>query len=123
MRIEPLGDPARMKTRKQSFMADHNEPCKQYEETFKQAAVEFLNKSGSLETAASELGVDPAELRAWKRKKSPRCKPAKNLSGMARLRAENEALRNQVLSLQIQWDILKTTLGMLSTTVGTREPR
>ena len=40
---------------------------------------------------------------------------------MARLRAENEALRNQVLNLQIQWDMLKTTLGVLSTTVCTRD--
>ena len=42
-------------------------------------------------------------------------------SGMARLRAENEALRSQILNLQVQWDILKTTLGVLSTTVCTRE--
>ena len=40
---------------------------------------------------------------------------------MARLRAENEALRNQIVSLQVQWDVLKTTLGVLSTTVCSRE--
>ncbi|MGO8696388.1 MAG: hypothetical protein ACLQVY_01530 [Limisphaerales bacterium] len=38
---------------------------------------------------------------------------------MVKLRAENKALRRQVLSLQIQSDILRVTLGMLSTTVGT----
>ncbi|MGA2177633.1 MAG: transposase [Verrucomicrobiota bacterium] len=102
-------------------MANDNEPHRQYEDSFKQAAVDFLNRSGSLETAASELGVDPADLRTWKKKTGSRSKPARNLSGMAQLRAENEALRNQVLNLQIQWDILKTTLGVLSTTVCSRE--
>ena len=102
-------------------MANLNEPCRRYEETFKEAAVDFLNRNGSLESAASELGVDPADLRAWKQKKSSRCKPAKSLSGVARLRAENEALRHQVQCLEIQWDILKTTLGVLSTTVCSRE--
>jgi hypothetical protein len=40
---------------------------------------------------------------------------------MAQLRAENEALRTQIAHLQVQWDILKTTLGVLSTTVCPRE--
>ena len=94
----------------------------QHDETFKLAAVEFLNSHGcSLEVAAAELGVDPAELRMWKRKLGVRGKPVKSMSGMARLRAENEALRNQIISLQTQWDTLKTTLGMLSTTVCSHE--
>lgn len=89
---------------------------------FEQAAVHFLNSNGhSLVEAATELGIDPAELRVWKKKHSPPAKAPKSLSGMARLRAENEALRNQVLNLQVQWDILKTTLGVLSTTVCSRD--
>jgi transposase-like protein len=103
-------------------MSPNNGHDGQYEETFKQAAVEFLNSNdGSLEGAAAELGVDPADLRTWKRKAAARGKPVKTLRGMARLRAENEALRNQIVSLQVQWDILKTTLGVLSTTVCSRE--
>jgi transposase-like protein len=102
-------------------MPNESEPRRQYEESFKEAAVEFLNKSGSLESAASELGVDPADLRPWKKRNGARPKGGKSLTGMARLRAENEALRTQILSLQIQWDILKTTLGVLSTTVCSRE--
>jgi transposase-like protein len=93
-----------------------------YEETFKLAAVEFLNVNGSsIEVAAAELGVDPTDLRTWKRKLSAQKKPVRALGGLAHLRAENEALRNQLVHLQVQWDILKTTLGVLSTTVGTRE--
>jgi transposase-like protein len=104
-------------------MPSKNEPRKQYEETFKLAAVELLNKSGgNFKETAAELGIDPKDLRSWKRKAGGRPKPAKAaFSGMARLRAENEALRSQILNLQVQWDILKTTLGVLSTTVCTRE--
>jgi transposase-like protein len=111
----------RIGTAEEIFMANDNEPHRQYEDSFKQAAIDFLNKSGSLETAASELGVDPAELQSWKKKNGANAKSAKCPSGMAQLRAENEALRNQILSLQIQWDILKATLGVLSTTVSSRE--
>jgi transposase-like protein len=106
----------------QIVMAPKNGHQRQYEETFKQAAVEFLNRNGcSVEVAAAELGIDPSDLRAWQRKLNARSKPAKTLTGMAQLRAENEALRNQILHLQVQWDILKTTLGVLSTTVCSRE--
>jgi len=48
-------------------------------------------------------------------------KSVKALGGMAQLRAENEALRTQIVSLETQWDLLKSTLGVLSTTVCTRE--
>jgi transposase-like protein len=95
---------------------------RQYEENFKQAAVEFLNRNGSsIEVAAAELGVDPSDLRAWKRKLGARSRPVRTLTGMAQLRAENESLRNQIVHLQVQWDILKTTLGVLSTTVCAHE--
>jgi transposase-like protein len=93
-----------------------------YEETFKLAAIEFLDSNGrNIEVAAAELGVDPIDLRTWKRKLTVRSKSVKALSGMAQLRAENEALRNQVVQLQVQWDILKSTLGVLSTTVCSRD--
>jgi transposase-like protein len=103
-------------------MSTSNGPSRQHEETFKQAAVELLHKNGnSLKAVSAELGVEPAERRAWKRKLDARSKPGKSLSVMAQLRAENEALRNQIVSLQVQWDVLKTTLGVLSTTVCSHE--
>jgi len=103
-------------------MLPKNGHHRQYEETFKQAAVEFLSKNGtSVELAAAELGIDPSDLRTWQRKLNMRSKPVKTMSGLAQLRAENEALRNQITHLQVQWDILKTTLGVLSTTVCSRE--
>jgi len=103
-------------------MPNKNEPRRQYDESFKRAAVEYLQKTGStVEDAAAELGIPSAELRNWNKKVVAQQRPAKSMTGMARLKAENEALRNEVLHLQVQWDILKTTLGVLSTTVGTNE--
>jgi len=103
-------------------MVPKNNHNQHYEETFKLAAVELLNVNGSsIEVAAAELGVDPTELRIWKRNLVGRTKSVKTVGSMAQLRAENEALRNQIVHLQVQWDILKTTLGVLSTTVSSRE--
>jgi|SRR5665213_3422733 len=102
-------------------MPNKHEPVRQYDETFKHAAVEFLQKTGNtVEGAAAELGVPPAELRHWQRKETATSRP-RPTTGIARLKAENEALRNEVLHMQVQWDILKTTLGILSTTVGAHE--
>jgi transposase-like protein len=105
-----------------TLMANQIEPCRYYDESFKQAAVEFLDAHGnSLEATAAELGVLPAELRAWKNKTDVSVRSGNSLTGIAQLRAENESLRSQVTHLQGQWEMLKTTLGVLSTTVCTRE--
>jgi len=99
------------------------EQRKQYDEPFKHAAVEFFQKSGkTLDEVAVELGLSPVELKTWKKKYSPPQVPrAGKSASLAQLRAENEALRNEVLHLKVQWDILKTTLGILSTTIGSGE--
>ena len=103
-------------------MPNKNDP-RRHDECFKRAAVDYLQKTGStVEDAAAELGIDSNDLRNWNKKAALKQRPAKNLTGIAQLKAENEALRNEVLHLQVQWDILKTTLGVLSTTVGTHEP-
>jgi transposase-like protein len=105
-----------------TVMPNKNHRVRRYRDNFKQAAAEFVERNGwSVEQSATELGVDPADLRDWTKKLPSRRKSAKPLSAMAQLRAENEALRNQILQLQVQWDILKTTLGVLSTTVCTHE--
>ncbi len=99
-----------------------NNHHRHYEETFKLAAVEFLDGNGrSIEDVAAELGIDAADLRPLETETGRSRKAVKVLRGMAQLRAENEALRNQIVHLQVQWDILKTTLGVLTTTVSSRE--
>jgi transposase-like protein len=104
-------------------MPNKNDPRRQHDETFKRAAVDYVQRTGgTVEEAAAELGVNSTDLRSWNKKAASKQRPAKTLIGIAQLKAENEALRNEVLHLQVQWDILKTTLGVLSTTVGTHEP-
>ncbi len=102
----------------------HNAERKQYDEPFKQAAVDFLHKSGkTLDEVATELNLSANDLKNWRKRYSSvhLQKTGKAGSNVAQLKAENEALRSEVLHLKVQWDILKTTLGVLSTTIGSRE--
>jgi transposase-like protein len=104
-------------------MPNKNDPRRQHAESFKRAAVDYLQKTGgTVEEAAAELGIDAAELRSWNKKTALKPRSSRNLTGIAQLKAENEALRNEVLHLQVQWDILKTTLGVLSSDVASHEP-
>jgi transposase-like protein len=101
----------------------------QYDEPFQQAAAHFYHHSGrSLEEVSTELGLSPADLRSWKRKYPPAppqttalpqtaAAPqttSRPLNHVSRLQAENQALRDEILQLKVQWDVLKTTLGILS---------
>ena|SRR5580704_1532619 len=103
-------------------MPDDNIPQRMYPDAFKRAAADFVERTGqNVEQSADELGIDPAQLREWKECFADQAKASKPIGTLAQLRAENESLRNQILQLQMQWDILRTTLGVLSTTVCTRE--
>jgi len=95
----------------------------QYDEPFKQAAADFFHHSGrSLEEVSAELGLSPGDLGTWQRKYPPAGpqktalpqKTAGPLNHVSQLRAENQALRDELLHLRVQWDVLKTTLGILS---------
>jgi transposase-like protein len=89
-----------------------------YNEPFKQAAAHYFHHSGrSLEEVSTELGLSPVDLRTWKRKypAAPAQKPVpKPLDSLSQLQIENQALRNEILHLKVQWEVLKTTLGILS---------
>jgi transposase-like protein len=97
------------------------EQRKQYDEPFKQAAAHFFHHSGrSIQEVSAELGLTPAELGSWNRKypSGPAQKAARPLDPLSRLQAENQALRAEVLQMKVQWDVLKTTLGILSAGAG-----
>jgi transposase-like protein len=105
-------------------MQTNTQEQKQYNDQFKHAAVQFFHNSGKgLEEVANELGLRPADLRHWKKKypHMPVEKCIKPATRLAKLRAENKALRDEIVNLRVQWDVLKTTLGILSTTVCPQE--
>ena len=88
---------------------------KVYDLEFKKQAVQLLHTSGRpMAQVARELGLTPWQLRDWKKRLQPQlAQQPENLEAMrlrlAQLERENLQLRNQR-------DILKKTLGIVSTT-------
>ena len=89
-------------------------PRKRYDEAFKRSAVDLLLSGGqSFKQIASELGVSPWNLRDWKRRFAP--KPNAPARTPAELEAQVRDLQKELLRVKTQRDILKKTLGILST--------
>jgi transposase len=82
---------------------------------FKKQAVQMLNTSGRpLTQVARELGLPPWQLRDWKKRlQSQLAQQPENLEAMRLRLAEME---RENLHLRQQRDILKKTLGIVSTT-------
>lgn len=88
-------------------------PKKKYDEAFKRSAVDMLINSGKkVKQIASELGVSTWNLRDWKKVYGPK-KPMVRRS-TTELEAENHELRQELMRVKNQRDILKKTLGILS---------
>jgi transposase len=84
----------------------------QHNEAFKRSAVEMLVVSGKpLKQIAAELGVASWTLREWKKRYGAAPTPRT----LTELENENQRLRQELLRAQNQRDILKKTLGILST--------
>lgn len=89
-------------------------PRKHYDESFKRSAVDLLLSSGkSFKQIATELGISPWNLRDWKRRFAP--KPAVAPRTPAELEAQVRELQKELQRVKTQRDILKKTLGILST--------
>jgi transposase len=85
---------------------------RQFDEAFRRQAVALLETSGrSVREIATELGVSVWNLRDWKEIYGRRSTPAQLEEQVARLRAENAALRDQR-------DALKKALGILAEPSG-----
>jgi transposase len=91
---------------------------KKYDDEFKRESVDLLMRSGKpISAMARELGVSEPTLRKWKMAFIGDTSPA----GQARVKAvvkdveeENRRLREEVLHLTRQRDILKKAMGILS---------
>ena len=82
---------------------------------FKKQAVQLLNTSGRpLAQVARELGVAAWQLRDWKKRLQPEL--AKQPETLEAMRARLAELERENLQLRQQRDILKKTLGIVSTT-------
>src|ERR1017187_9387433 len=86
---------------------------KKFDKTFKQQAVELWLNSGK---AATELGIDPQRLGAWRTRFAPPLPGGKGAAARSaeQLESENAGLRRENDYLRQQRDILKKTLGILS---------
>ena len=82
---------------------------------FKKQAVQVLHTSGKpLSQVARELGLEPWQLRDWKKSLQPEL--AKQPETMEAMRLRLEELERENLQLRQQRDILKKTLGIVSNT-------
>jgi transposase len=87
-----------------------------YDAAFKQAAVEhYQQRGGDLSRTAREMGVNHWTLRDWiDATKTVALPPAARTA--AALAAENRRLQKELARVTEQRDILKKSLGILSTT-------
>jgi transposase len=82
---------------------------------FKKQAVQLLNTRGrSLTQVARELGLPAWQLRDWKNRLQPEL--AKQPETLEAMRLRLAELERENLQLRQQRDILKKTLGIVSTT-------
>jgi transposase-like protein len=88
---------------------------RRFDAAFKQAAVEHCHRQGgSVADTANELGINYWTLRDWvdNAKEGP---PAGKSSTVSELEAENRRLRMELTKVTEQREILKKSLGILST--------
>ena len=88
---------------------------KTYDVEFKKQAVQLLISSGRpLTQVARELGVSTWNLRDWKKRLQPQL--AQQPETLEALRVRLAQVERENLQLRQQRDILKKTLGIVSTT-------
>ena len=88
---------------------------KRYDLTFKRSAVELWLAGGkSADAVAAELGISVQALKPWKQKLAVP-PPASGAQTVEQLQEENRRLRREMAGLIRQREILKKTLGILST--------
>ncbi|HEX4139308.1 MAG TPA: transposase [Candidatus Methylacidiphilales bacterium] len=92
-----------------------NSERRRYSDEFKHDAVELLARPGAeLKELARGLGIPAVTLRQWRDRLVGRAEAAAGLSA-AELAAENRRrLREQLVSMTMQRDVLKKACGILS---------
>jgi transposase-like protein len=89
---------------------------KRYDQNFKRSAVEhWLGSGSSANQVAAELGINVQTLKIWKQQLGVMPPGASAPRTVEALEAENRRLRREMGGLIRQREILKKTLGILST--------
>ena len=88
---------------------------RKYDRTFKREAVEhWLNSQKTAVEIGRELGINPDRLYVWRDRLAPKLPEPGAKPTAQQLEAENARLRRDNEALRQQRDILKKTLGILS---------
>ncbi len=89
---------------------------KRYDETFKRSAVELLLQGGkSIEQIAADLGISTQSLKQWKKQLAALPATGPGQRSVQQLEEENRRLKRELHGALRRCDILKKTLGILST--------
>ena len=89
---------------------------RRYDGEFKKAAVEHCARhDGDLSRTANELGINYWTLRDWVEAARTTGRPASTPRTVAEWEAENRRLRSELARVTEQREILKKSLGILST--------
>ncbi len=89
---------------------------KRYDEHFKRSAVEmWLAGDKSVARIAHELGISTQSLKQWKKQLAALPPTGPGQRSVEQLEEENRRLKREIHRLAQQRDILKKTLGIIST--------
>jgi transposase-like protein len=92
---------------------------KRYDENFKRSAVEMWLQGGkSAARICQELGISTQSLKQWKKQLAALPVTGPGQRSIEQLEEENRGLKRELHRLAQQRDILKKTLGILSTPNG-----
>ena len=102
--------------RSKENMTAQKRPRRHYDAEFKKAAVEHCARhDGDLTRTANELGINYWTLRDWMEAARTTASPASTPRTVAEWEAENRRLRSELARVTEQREILKKSLGILST--------
>jgi transposase-like protein len=89
---------------------------KRYDESFKRSAVELWLQGGkSVEQIATDLGISTQSLKQWKKQLAALPVTGPGQRSVQQLEEENRRLKRELQGALRRCDILKKTLGILST--------
>lgn len=88
---------------------------KRYDENFKRSAVELWLQGGkSVQQIAAELGISDQSLKKWKKQLAALPATGPGQRSVQQLEEENRRLKRELHHVARQRDILKKTLGIIS---------